>query len=366
MDKLVYLSPVPWESYTQRPHQTVRYFLSQGPDREVLWIDPYSTRLPRWSDFFRLGYDYSLPNETLHGLHVIRPGGWPVEPLPSGARVNQHLFWKKSFKRIDAFKLGSKSALLVGKPCALAASILNSFMFEQTYYDAMDDFPEFYNGISRKSMLRYERLVAENVESILVSSKYLFEKFSVYEGKVHLIHNACEPAALPRVSLRREKMVFGYIGSISDWFDWDLVINIAEAMPEAELCLVGPIHRPSGRKLPENIKLIAGCPLDEVGQHLKTFTVGLIPFKCNRLTRAVDPIKYYEYRSMGLPVLCTSFGEMLNHQKSDSGLFLCASTQDFLRSVDRVIAYEPTSEETQFFRHQNTWEERFSEAGLFS
>ncbi len=45
------------------------------------------------------------------------------------------------------------------------------------------------------------------------------------------------------------------------------------------------------------------------------FDVGLIPFKQNALTAAVDPIKYYEYRALALPVISTDFGEM--HERGD-------------------------------------------------
>lgn len=43
--QLVYLSPLPWDSFSQRPHQFVEWFHNKHGG-EVLWIDPYPTRLP--------------------------------------------------------------------------------------------------------------------------------------------------------------------------------------------------------------------------------------------------------------------------------------------------------------------------------
>ena len=47
--RLVYLSPVSWHSFAQRPHELVRQFhaATQAP---VLWVEPYPTRLPVLAD----------------------------------------------------------------------------------------------------------------------------------------------------------------------------------------------------------------------------------------------------------------------------------------------------------------------------
>jgi hypothetical protein len=47
--RLIYLSPVAWNSHIQRPHQLVEWFHNETAG-EVLWVDPYPTRLPLWRD----------------------------------------------------------------------------------------------------------------------------------------------------------------------------------------------------------------------------------------------------------------------------------------------------------------------------
>jgi hypothetical protein len=60
---------------------------------------------------------------------------------------------------------------------------------------------------------------------------------------------------------------------------------------------------------------------------MRQWHAGLIPFVRNALTDSVDPVKYYEYRSCGLPVLTTLFGEMPHHALVDDGVWDMADAQ---------------------------------------
>ena len=91
--RLLYLSPVFWRSYPQRPHFFTRYFLEAfgGP---VLWVDPYLTRLPGPGD---LRLSLSLHDQGTApppGLEVISVPALPVEPLPGGTALNRALYWR--------------------------------------------------------------------------------------------------------------------------------------------------------------------------------------------------------------------------------------------------------------------------------
>ncbi len=116
--------------------------------------------------------------------------------------------------------------------------------------------------------------------------------------------------------------VLGYLGCIGHWFDWPLVVRLAEALPQARIELVGPCAVGPPRRLPANVRLLPACKQAEAAEHLARFSAGLIPFRSNALTAGVDPIKYYEYRAAGLPVLSTRFGEMALRGGSDGVYFL--------------------------------------------
>jgi hypothetical protein len=146
--------------------------------------------------------------------------------------------------------------------------------------------------------------------------------------------------------------------------DWPLVVRLAEQQPGVTVELIGPCPCRPPRKLPPNIKLLPACPQTEAAEHLARFSAGLIPFESNALTAGVDPIKYYEYRGAGLPVLSTRFGEMA-HRGEDDGVYFIDRADDLPALVDKSLQREFSEKEILRFRRENDWDERFIRHGPF-
>ena len=94
------------------------------------------------------------------------------------------------------------------------------------------------------------------------------------------------------------------------------------------------------------------------------FSAGLIPFRCDALTAGVDPIKYYEYRAAGLPVLSTSFGEMALRGRDD-GVYFLDRTDNLAGTVAAALGHRCDPAEANRFRRQNSWTSRFHESDGF-
>jgi len=367
--RLLYLSPLPWTSFAQRPHRFIEWFRKRFQD-EVLWVDPYPTRLPIWPDLHRLKVMTGAGSNHIDApippwLQVIKPKAIPIEPLPGSFLLNRPL-WGDLFKQCDQFLSGTDCILGVGKPSELALQLLSRNPEVQTFYDAMDNFPLFYKGVSRRAMARRESAVAARVKKILVSSTALAEKFSAYKDKRCLALNACEVATLPDVdviSASAKPPVLGYVGTIGKWFDWTFIVSLATANAGMRIRLIGPIHDHPPERLPENIELLPECDHATAILSMRQFSVGLIPFLRNELTASIDPIKYYEYRALGLPVLSTAFGEM-NQRKSESGVFLVCQQSDLAESLLGSLSYQPDKNEIKHFRTANSWEARFDACAL--
>jgi hypothetical protein len=368
MTNLVYLSPVPLSSFAQRPHKFVQWFRERG-DR-VLWIDPYPTRLPNWGDVKRVkDVPVSPVNALPPGMQLLHPRALPIEPLPASAYINQ-FFWKNISHAAQRLKEDGPTLLVAGKPSALALGLINEGGYFRTIYDAMDDFPAFYTGLSRRSMASIERKLSKAVDRIMVSSTKLRER-SIGQDKTIFVPNACDVDVMPTIESRAREAtgepILGYMGTMGKWFDWHLLVAIAESRPDLPVHLVGPLFTPPPGALPKNVQLFPPCAHETALKIMQTFSVGLIPFKHTRLTTAVDPIKYYEYRSLGLPIISTSFGEMLMHTQHP-GVFNVeahfASTE-IARTIKSALSYQMSDADIGAFRHQNSWSQRFSAANLF-
>ena len=130
----------------------------------------------------------------------------------------------------------------------------------------------------------------------------------------------------------------------------------------SQACFASLVVTPPG--LPATLKLFPACDHAEGIEHLQRFSVGLIPFKRNRLTAGIDPIKYYGYRGMGLPVLTTAFGEMAARGPAD-GAYLLDEGVGLEMSVYAALGAHIDAAAVTRFREEHSWTRRFDDAKLF-
>ena len=331
-----------------------------------MWVDPYPTRLPTWSDLqssknkLRSRPGFVDVSQAPEWLTVACAHALPIEPLPGSGFVNS-FFWNRLLQRVDEFIKGGDCQIVIGKPSELALQVLGRYPDVFSIYDAMDDFPAFYHGFSRRSMARREQAVADRVSRVLVSSTMLAERFSGLRSRPVIALNACAVESLPfmdEITQKPEQTVLGYVGTIGHWFDWELVFSLARTHPSMCIRLVGPIYTAPPAGMPLNIEIFPACDHASAIQWMQGFSVGLIPFIKNELTASVDPIKYYEYFALGLPVLSTRFGEMALRDGSP-GVFLVDSQENLASQVETALTYEYQIEEIKLFRIENSWESRF-------
>lgn len=313
--RLVYLSPVPWNSIAQRPHFFVKAALRSG-FTSILWVEPTPSRLPQLKDFrskllANEPNSFSKPDQ----LHIIKPRCIPIEPLGAIYDVINCNMLSSVVEQVKEFCRHESTVLTIGKPSRLALKILATVDFSKTIFDVMDDFPQFFHGISARSMSEHHRYIINIADMCLFSSRNLKNKYEQIARSSALILNACDDAFYEKCQLYKKTLtpktrIFGYVGSIADWFDWGKVIELANDNPNDKVVIVGPNHASFIPVLPQNVELHRGVQHSEIPKILSSFDFGLIPFKINELTDSVDPVKYYEYSAVGLPVITTEFGEM--------------------------------------------------------
>lgn len=313
--QLVYLSPVPWSSIAQRPHFFIKTALEHGFN-SILWVEPTPSRLPQLKDLkatflSQEPNSFEIPDGVkLLGLNVvpIEPFGYLYDRVNSVAIAN-------ALKKVSEFSEAEETVLVIGKPSRFALNVIECVHFSRKLFDVMDDFPMFYQGISAKSMGSVFRTLLRKVDFCLFSSKNLQYKYANLVKRHKLVLNACDKdfaykCALVSVRTKTEKKIFGYIGSVADWFDWESVIKLANDYPKDSIVIIGPVYTNKIPKLPKNIEMKQAISHDLLPEVLASFDYGLIPFLKTDLTNSVDPVKYYEYVAAGVPVISTSFGEM--------------------------------------------------------
>lgn len=319
-------------------------------------------RLPTWTDFERLRHPgRPLWLERPPRLEVLSLRALPIDPLPAGERLNAAVFWRAALGRLAA---GDRQTIIgIGRPTALARMALEAVPHAWSFYDAMDLFPEFYRGLSRRHTRATEIAIASTVTRVFASSQAIADKVSAVARSVTLMRNAYDMDLLDPADAgsRASRNTLGFLGCVGHWFDWDLALRVAQAAAPLKVALVGPRPSAGPSRLPDNMTWEGERHQSDTVPHLSTFAAGLIPFKCDNLTMGVDPIKYYQYRGAGLPVLTTPFGEMQYRNETDD-TFMLTGNGDLRSVINRALLCRPTPGAIGAFRASNTWEARFRDA----
>lgn len=107
------------------------------------------------------------------------------------------------------------------------------------------------------------------------------------------------------------KPIIGYIGTIEDRLDFDLITYIAEHNPNAVLALCGPIWKSVASRVKRikeqysNVITTGRIPYAKAPAYINRFTVGIIPHKINAFIKSTNPMKMYEFLAAGKPIVST-------------------------------------------------------------
>jgi glycosyltransferase involved in cell wall biosynthesis len=94
------------------------------------------------------------------------------------------------------------------------------------------------------------------------------------------------------------------------------------------------------------------------------FDVGLIPFKINKLTVAVNPLKLMEYFAVGLPVVSTPLPEVLKYQ---SLVNIGSDKSSFALAIKQALAQrdQASRESRQRVARSMSWQAKAQELRLW-
>ncbi len=147
-----------------------------------------------------------------------------------------------------------------------------------------------------------------------------------------------------------------YVGSISYWFDVDLVVFAAKKLPDVSFILIGkPGIELSKLASLSNVYILGIRNYEILPQYLKNADVGIIPFRLIRFTKASHPNKLYYYMACGLPVVSTKWKE-LEYIKSPT--YLASNKEDFVEFLKKALNDNDKDKYIRFAK-ANSWGKRY-------
>lgn len=231
-------------------------------------------------------------------------------------------------------------------------------------YDCLDHHVGFHAD-PNPSLTEIERQLIDAADAVVATSAVLAEAIQKTR-ECHLIRNACEYKRFSQgVRVKSSsRPIIGYVGAVSEWFDGQLLFDVAKARPEWQFDIYGAIvgaDVAACRALP-NVNFFGEISYELVPGVLTHFDVCIIPFKLNSLTFATNPVKVYEYLASGRPVISTALPELADMEKVD---VLCAfSARDFVSKIELMLETTDVPDRIicrRSFASQNDWSGRVSQ-----
>jgi len=347
---VVWFAEIKWDYLRTRKQQIVR---RRPQDVRVLYLEPYVRGRENRFDLREVD---GIGVATVPFVKAV-PGG-PARPLVD-------LAWVR--RAIDARALARVRRLsrAAGMPAAGAAAVLSNvyavavarrFGARALVYDCNDahgDFPGMPSWTHR-----YFEDACRAAQAVFVSARALGESVEAVRGGsagVETIGNGVEFAHFD--AARRAsgpgggaRVRVGYVGAIAPWLDVALLARVARERPDWEVVLVGPqmlgVDLSALRGL-DNVVLQPPVAYEDVPRVLHGFTLGVIPFRRDALTRGVNPNKMYEYLAMGLPVVATDFSHEVT--RYPDVVRAAGGEDDFLRACDDFAALRADGERAGAF-----------------
>lgn len=230
-------------------------------------------------------------------------------------------------------------------------------------YDCMDNHEALYPDRKRVAkVIREEQSLITMCDLLVVSSRMLEKKVNAEAGfpKAVIIRNAVKVSEVCQVKPAEKKSQYRlcYIGTISEWFDYDLLRQSLEKNDRITYRLIGP-----AAKIIEDRNIIyKGIVQHEMlSDAIKEYDCLIMPFRINDIVAAVDPVKLYEYVAFGKCIISVYYPEV---QPFEEFVYFYRDVKEYVELLE-VLAdsgFPPKYNEQQQkdFLSNNTWKERYS------
>lgn len=240
-------------------------------------------------------------------------------------------------------------------------------------YYALDDISEV--PYTARHGMAHELEIAHTYDLVLASSRLIRDHFRKLNAHTELLQNAADTSLFNRVQTLvlqqpvemngKTRLVIGYTGSLDYRTDFELLLAVAKIHADKTICLVGPVFtdevHTSGLSALKNVLFCGTKSLEELPAFLQYMDCMIIPFKCNKLTRSIYPLKINEYLAAGKPVVSTGFSPDIIEFNALIGI--ASSIDSFNSLIQEAIESDSKEKIAQRMKVSslNSWEKRVSE-----
>lgn len=234
-------------------------------------------------------------------------------------------------------------------------------------YDCMDDYSAFpymdKHPQYRAFCEHKEKELIIIADYVFCSAKALLNKLVERYGisrEYHIVNNAITKnittydEQIEGIDFPENSLI--YIGTISEWFDFENTIKALNEYPELHVVLYGP-KRMNTLPTHPRLEFRGSTNHTNILAIMKKAKGLFMPFILNDLIESVNPVKLYEYIYSGKPILATRYGETMPFSNY---VALYSNYEEFSKFIrERILSDSPIDTlSMRNFALNNTWEAR--------
>lgn len=341
--KILYLMGIDWYWIKQRP-QILAEMLSRDYDITVAY------------------YKEIIGKIELRKRHDELEKSIPVPVLPYRDKSKIIYLIQKSIFKYQVRNLDQYDIIWIGHPL-LFRYIPKSYQ-GKIVYDCMDNHVALCKDLRiRRVISNVEEILIRRADLIIASSNRLKQGIETkYLKEVILVRNGHVAG-----QIRNQNIVFtgrniniGYFGTIAEWIDFKIIINCLNKIGDMMCFFWGPV---SVNDIPQHPRLL----FEGIVEHNRLWDVAknmdclIMPFLVNDIIEDVDPVKLYEYISMGKIVIAPYYKEIARFAPY---VYFYESEEELLNLFKQLQKGELKCKYTKLqqinFLENNTWEKRYT------
>jgi UDP-galactopyranose mutase len=325
---IIVFSHLRWDFVYQRPQHLLSRLASS---RRVIFIEEPDLNVsdrPEWS------VREAAPNVLV---------AMPRTPSPArGFHSDQTPYLKPLL--LELLERENLTDYVVWFYTAMAAPLAAELKPLAVVYDCMDELSAFAGAprelLERESdLFKLADLVFTGGPSLYRAKKERHPHVHCFPSSVDAKHFAAangmteaeDQASLPHPRL-------GFFGVIDERFDIELLKRIAEARPQWQFAIVGPVVKIDPATLPRNpnIHYFGQQSYKSLPAYLKGWDVCLLPFARNQATKFISPTKTLEYMAAGKMIVSTPIVDVA--EPYGEIVYLGGTHEEFIAACDRALA----------------------------
>lgn len=276
---------------------------------------------------------------SVENIDIYQPLLVPFMRFKINYQINKYQLTKELLKKLSFIDI-SKVLLWTFSPdyCVSLFKILSKV-------------PKIYWTGDGRVILPDEEKLLKTVDYIFAVSKPTYEeKKKIFPSKTYFMPIGCdfkryssianEEIIIPEDISNIPHPIIGYGGAISNRIDWKLVKLLVNYYKDYSFVFVGPIVNCEGFnpikefRMFRNVYFLGHKDISIAPYYLNAFDVTILPYIMNDFNCHSNPIKFYEYCSLGKPVVTVNIPTLSEFKDA---VYIATTYEEFVSYIAEAV-----------------------------